>query len=337
MTARIQENKLLDLRTTIELIQGGRVLVISGEERLMDKLPAGNWIGGTTPFFYFKNENGRANKSKLFVTDFTESINDFKILTLDEDSLATVNTIGFENGFSFLILPSGQKILHSFALNCKDYATLKGNPLIGFVAGVDLDEYRNGKLTKLFNGETKQSFSGNAVVMYCSLLPPKLARVNAINIFEPSYDFCIEVFENTARVKECLINGELTNLYQFLVENKIDISHPIIFDQSGTNINISFQFLIKESKEVFLFAPLLKGRKYYFSKKYSNYQSTFKNNLLDKVEHETSIIYNCNSILNYINFKLNRSGIGFSGPVTFGEIANHLLNQTFTYLAIDEL
>ncbi|MCZ8216606.1 MAG: hypothetical protein O9262_10230, partial [Cyclobacteriaceae bacterium] len=97
MSARIQENKLLDIRTTIELIQGGRVLVISGEEKLMEKLPRGNWIGGTTPFFYLRNERGRSDKSKLFVTDFTESISDFKILTLGEESLATVNTIGFEN------------------------------------------------------------------------------------------------------------------------------------------------------------------------------------------------------------------------------------------------
>jgi hypothetical protein len=337
MSARIQENKLLDLRTTIELIQGGRVLVISGEEKLMDKLPIGNWIGGTTPFFYFKNERGKADKSKLFVADFTESINDFKILTLDEGLLASVNSIGFENGFSFLILPSGQKIHHSFAVNGKDYATIKNNPLIGFVAGIDLDEYRNGKTVRLFNGDTKQSFNNNAVVMCCSLLPPKLARVSSINIFEPTYEFYLEVFEDTARVKECLINGELTNFYQFLKDNKIDVSHPLIFDQGGVYVNVSFQFLFKETKEVFLFAPLLKGKKYYFSKKLSDYQGTFKSKLLDRVEQETSIIYNCNSILNYVHCKLNKSSIGFSGPVTFGEIANQLLNQTLTYLAIDEL
>jgi hypothetical protein len=337
MTARIQENKLLDIRTTIELIQGGRVLVVSGEDRLMEKLPRGNWIGGTTPYFYLKNERGRADKSKLFVTDFTESINDFKILTLEEESLAMINTIGFENGFSFLILPAGQKIHHAFAIKSKDYDTLKNNSLIGFVAGADLEEYKKGKVAKLFNGETKQSFSNSAVVMYCSLISPKVARVGSVNIFEPSHEFFIEVFEDTAKVKDCLINGELSNLYQFLKDNKIDVSHPLIFDQGHSNVNISFQFLIKESKEVFFFAPLMKGKKYYFSKRLDHYQSAIKTKLFDVVEHENAIIYNCSSILNYVHGKLNKNGIGFSGPVTFGEIANHLLNQTFTYLAIDEL
>ncbi len=337
MNARIQENKLLDIRTTTELIQGGRVLVISGEEKLMEKLPRGNWIGGTIPYVYLKNEPGKADKSKLFVTDFTESISDFKILTLEEESLATVNTIGFENGFSFLLLPAGKKVHHTFAAYSKDYSTIKNNPLIGFVAGTNLEDYKKGKEPKLFNGDVKQAFSDSAVVLYCSLLTPKSARVGVINIFDPSPEFSIEVFEDTTKVRECMINGEFTNLYQFMKDNKIDINHPLTFEQGGTSTNVSFQFLNKETKEVYFFSPLLKGRRYQFSKKIEYYRPTFIAKLLDKLENETSIIYNCNSILNYNQCGLNKSGMGLSGPATFGEIANTLMSQTLTYLAIDEL
>jgi hypothetical protein len=336
MSARIQENKLLDIRTTTELIQGGRVLVISGEEKLLEKLPRGNWIGGTIPYFYLRKEGGRMDKRKVFVTDFTESINDFKILTLDEASLATITSTGFENGFSFLILPALRQIHYAFALNVRDYADLYKNPLMGLVAGTDLEEFKHGRLSKVFNGDTSEISVDNAVVLHCSLLPSKVARVEIVNVFEASDEFCIEVFEDTFKVKDCLINGEFVNLYQFIKANEIDTTHPIICDYAGANINVGFQILLDDTKEVMFYAPLFKGKRYYFSKGLESYHKAFQNKINDVLEREVSIIYNCNSVLNYLYGRLNKNDIGFSGPATFGEIAYHLLNQTFSYLTIDE-
>lgn len=336
MSARVQENKLLDLRTTSELIRGGRVLVISGEEELLEKLPKGNWIGGTMPYFYLKNERGRMEKSKVFVSDFTESINDFKILSVDEASLSSFSLSSFDNGFSFLILPSLQSIHQSFAINAHYYPDIKKNPLIGVIAGTDLKEFKNGRLSMTFNGDTKQSSSSDGVVLHCSLLPSKIAKVGVINLYERSDEFCIEVFDNTFVVRDCLLNGELGNLYQFLKGNKIDINRPLVCDYDGLSVNVSFQFLKDATKEVVFYAPLLKNRKYYFSKKPENYKQAFQDQIADILEREKLIIYNCISLVNYINGELNKSDIGFSGAATFGEIAYSLLNQTFIYLAIDD-
>ncbi len=336
MSAKVQENKLLDLRTTSELIRGGRVLVISGEEELLEKLPKGNWIGGTIPYFYLKNERGRMEKSKVFVSDFTESINDFKILTIDETTLSSITSTSFDNGFSFLILPSLQRIHYLFALNAQNFPDIKKNPLIGIIAGADLKEVRNGQLSKTFNGDTKQSSSSDGVLLHCSLLPSKLAKVGVLNLYERSDEFCIEVFDNTFSVKDCLVNGDLVNLYQFIKENKIDISYPLVCDSGGLSVNVSFQFLRDNTKEVVFYAPLLKNRKYYISKGPEDYKQAFQEQIAGILDREKLIIYNCISIVNYLNGELNKSDIGFSGVTTFGEIAYYLLNQTFTYLAIDD-
>ncbi|GCC53443.1 hypothetical protein SanaruYs_36870 [Chryseotalea sanaruensis] len=334
MGARVQESKLLDIRTATELILGGRVLVISGDENLLERLPKGNWIGGTIPYFYLKNECGRMDKSKVFVTDFTESINDFKILTLDEETLSSICLTGFDNGFNFLILPALQSIHYNFALNVRHYEDLYKNPLIGLVAGTSLEENKN--LSKTFNGYLKESSTTQAVVLQCSLLPSKVARIEIVNVFEQSDDFYIEVFEDTFKVKDCLINGDWINLYQFIKDKEVDISYPLICDYSGASVNVSFQLLVNETKEVVFYAPLFKNKRYYFSKKLDSYQQSFQAKIAEVLERETLIIYNCNSILNYLFGELHKNDIGFSGATTFGEIAYCLLNQTFTYLAIDE-
>lgn len=55
-----------------------------------------------------------------------------------------------------------------------------------------------------------------------------------------------------------------------------------------------------------------------------------------KAALEPSLIYNCNCILNYLYADLEHNQIGFTGAAAFGEIGYNLLNQTFTYLSIDE-
>lgn len=336
MSARIQENKLLNVSTAAELILGGRVLAIFGDEALLASLPKGNWIGGTTPYFYLKNECGRVDKKKVFVSDFTESINDFNILTLEEQELTTIGTSGFENGFSFLIIPGLQQIHYSFALNSLNYPKIFDNPLIGLIAGTAIDEYGNEKLSKVINGKTLEITSMNAVLMHCSLLPSKVARIEIVNVFQRCDKINIEVFEDTFSIKDCLINGELTNLYNFIVENKIDTRYPLVCDYAGAVVNVSFKFLNESTKEANFYAPLFKDKKYYFSKNDLSYPEAFTERINDVLLRETNIIYNCNSILNYLYGELDKHDIGFSGPAAFGEIAYGLLNQTFVYLAIDD-
>jgi len=46
-------------------------------------------------------------------------------------------------------------------------------------------------------------------------------------------------------------------------------------------------------------------------------------------------VYTCNCILNFLYGELEGKVIGsFDGPVTFGEIAYQLVNQTLVYVSI---
>jgi hypothetical protein len=48
-----------------------------------------------------------------------------------------------------------------------------------------------------------------------------------------------------------------------------------------------------------------------------------------------AIALSCNCVLNYVHSSLEgRSPGGIVGPITFGEIAYQLLNQTMVYLTI---
>jgi hypothetical protein len=51
-----------------------------------------------------------------------------------------------------------------------------------------------------------------------------------------------------------------------------------------------------------------------------------------------NIVFSCNCILNYLYSELEgKQTGGIIGPITFGEVAYQLLNQTLAYLTISEI
>jgi hypothetical protein len=50
-----------------------------------------------------------------------------------------------------------------------------------------------------------------------------------------------------------------------------------------------------------------------------------------------NLVFSCNCILNYLYAELEgKKTANFTGPITFGEIAYQLLNQTLAYLTIED-
>lgn len=331
----LKTNQLMTPAEVKELILQGNALVLSGEESLLKELPKGNWIGGTIPYFYLQGQNGRMDKEHIFVTNFSDHITDSEIRTYNNDDISNVCLKGFDNGFHFMILPALQKIHLNFALNAPSFPNLMDNPLVGLIAGADLDEFSKGKLARVFNGATGKMYSDEAVVLHASLPPGKVARLEIINVFEPDATYSIEVPEDTFTVTDCIINGKVENLYDFIFRNKIDISYPLIADYAGAKINTSFQRLDAEKHQVVFYGPLFKGKIYNFAKPVQSYTHAFEQKIKTTMSHENQLIFNCNCILNYLYGELDKHDIGFSGPTTFGEVAYNLLNQTFTYLTID--
>jgi hypothetical protein len=53
---------------------------------------------------------------------------------------------------------------------------------------------------------------------------------------------------------------------------------------------------------------------------------------------DDKVFFSCNCILNFLHSELAGKQTGaFTGPVTFGEVAYQLLNQTLVYLKIHDL
>ena len=84
------------------------------------------------------------------------------------------------------------------------------------------------------------------------------------------------------------------------------------------------------------FAPVNSGVEYNLASPIEDYVSHFENRL--KTVSPDNVLFSCNCFLNYVHCKLEgrRTG-GFVGPVTFGEIAFQLLNQTLVYIEIVEV
>ena len=95
---------------------------------------------------------------------------------------------------------------------------------------------------------------------------------------------------------------------------------------------MSFQSV--EEDRVNFYAPIFKDTKYKFAKSIPDYVTSF-NSQIKKVDLQPE--FSCNCILNYLHGELEGKKIeNVSGPITFGEIAYQLLNQTLTLLYIED-
>lgn len=89
-------------------------------------------------------------------------------------------------------------------------------------------------------------------------------------------------------------------------------------------------------KLVHLYAPVFSGIRYKLARPISNYVDSFTNQLPKELDKQ--VIFSCNCVLNYFYSELEgRQTSHILGPITFGEIAYQLINQTMVYLTITDL
>ena len=326
------ESKLYTVEEVKSLINSGKELILSGHESLLSELPSGNWIGGTMLNF-LTDEGGRYADEQIFVTDFSDYSTESKIINYTTDTLETITENAFDNGFTFLILPAGQPVHLSFSTDAPKYKNLFNNPLIGFVAGVKVENI-GIDTAKVFDGRTQKSGSDIGVAMHVKLPETMVARVEILNIFDQSETGDDITFPNTGfEVSDCFVNGEKKNFVEYLKEKEIDTKLPIIANHSGALINVCVQNVDEENGTVSFYGPVFEGTNYKTSKPIADYSKEFSDNMPTV---DGKLAFSCNCILNYLYGDLEGTKTGFVGPATFGEIAYQLLNQTMTYLVIDE-
>lgn len=326
---------ILNLADATALVKAGRILLLAGDEALLRQLPQGRWIAGTIPYFITPDQGGLMSRDMVFVTDISEVVNSISIAQYDKDTLSRVYAEGPEHGFSFIIMPAACEAHLSFALNAPSYEDFGVRPLIGWISGVHLSDL--GKVTpKVFNGSTGEALEEGAMVLQASLDKNKVAEIGILNLFEQGDGDVLTFPVSGFSVSDVLVNGEKRSLAGYITANKLDTRLPLVADYYGVMVNSSFQAVAEPPGEVSFYAPVFTGVRYKHAKPLEDYVAAFNSRVGQECpEGCNRIIFSCNCILNYLYSGLEgKTTEPFFGPMTFGEIAYQLLNQTMVFLDI---
>jgi hypothetical protein len=324
-------NRLITVEQAKDLIATRHYFSFAGSESQLDQLPAGNWIGGTIPYF-MTDVGGIVSEDKIFVT----SLSDLGIVSLASfaaNELGGICANAPDNGFSLTIIPAGSKSHQSFAADAANFEGAFVRPTIGWISGVHLSQL--GQVTpKVYDGGGPWKYEDKAVVAYVSLPEDKLASVEIVNLFEPDDGDVLRFPETSFEVGDCEVNGEKINFAEYVRHR--DLSHgrlPLVGDFAGAHLNVSVQQVGPAGGKTQLFAPVFLGVDYRFAKPVTDYAAAFRAKLAGQQTEGQAM--SCNCILNFVFGELEGKAIGgLEGPVTFGEIAYQLLNQTMVVLRI---
>ncbi len=326
------EKILLSLDEASALIKSGRFLSLAADEALLRRLPRGNWIGGSIPYF-IGAEGGVQSRERIHVTDLADSRCQAYIKEYTTDTIQTVAKDAPENGYTILIVPAGSELHRKYAAEAQGYEDLFMKPIVGWISGVHLDDL--GKVAPIvINGKTGDVSSTGAIALHVPLPANQMAVVRILNLFKQGEGDTLTFPQDGFSATDCWVNGQPANFAAYVQERKLDLSRPLVADYNGAQINISFQGVDADQGRVDFYAPVFAGIEYKQAAPVGDYAKEFSSLVAGAHFH---VQFSCNCILNYLFGKLEGKKTGdFTGPVTFGEIGYQLLNQTMVYLEILE-
>lgn len=317
----------------VKMIERGDYLVIAGDEDVLKDLPSGNWIAGTIPYF-MTTDGGTVDRDLIYVTSISGFKNNFPRLTLYDAS--TINRIAKESpehGFSIIILPALTEVHMAYAQGAPNFERMFFTPIMGWISGVHLDDL--GKRTPKVGLGTAGGMLDDyrAAVIHVPLPEHQQATINIINLFSQGNGPALRFPDDGFEVRTCTIDGQEGTLSAYIKENNIDTKMPLVADYSGISVNVSIQEVLDDA--VKLYAPVFADLEYRFATPVIDYVSEFEKAL--SASGKTQVAYCCNCILNFLYSELEGKKTGnLTGPMTFGEVAYQLVNQTLVYLSLDD-
>ncbi|MDR2593191.1 MAG: hypothetical protein LBC87_00265 [Fibromonadaceae bacterium] len=319
---------LMSPQETAKLIETGKVLHIAATEALLKKLPKGNWIGGSTEYF-IASTGGEVSNEKLSVVELP--CEDFSIKAYSAAEIENVAIDAFDNGFSIVIVPFDSVVHKEYARNAPGYKDIFMKNTIGWIAGMNLEA--SGQTPIAVEGAATSVFSDKAVAIHLKVPKDKNVNVGVINIFSQDKSSPLITFaEEGFSINKCFVDGKETVFADYIAQNKIDTKLPLVGDYAGNGVNISFRSV--ENGVVNLYAPVFKNIKYRIAKDIADYEKEFNSKIA--LLKEKNAVFSCNCILNFLHGNLKGKKIdAFFGPITFGEIAYQLVNQTLTYVTVE--
>lgn len=317
-------NALLPLADVACLIEGGSSLALAGTAKALAQLPKGNWIGGTTPYFMTEKGGQLVSDDLVFVSDLS-SLGDLTVRTYGEEELERISAEVPDSGFGMVIIPAESNCHSRFALEAPFFPQTFLKPVVGWIAGFDLTK---GGPALVYDGTTGTAHEERAVVAHITWHDGKLAIPMIVNPFHAGDGEVIN-FSKPGFVQDtCVIDGVEIDFAGYLREMDLEQGDlPLVGDYSGAGVNVSIQQIDAEGR-VCLFAPVFPGVDYRFAAPIGDYTESLRSGIAEA--DAATAFWSCNCILNYLFGELEGRVVGgIAGPITFGEIAYQLLNQTY--------
>jgi hypothetical protein len=314
------------------LIKSGATLFVSGDESLLAALPRGKWIGGTIPYF-MSEDGGLCTHDKVQVVVLPDFVTGATVKLYDTGELSRIPGDYTVNGFSYIVIPAFSEAHQKFAKECSTWPGTFDRPLVGWIAGIDLKDL--GKVTpKVVSGVSGEVSASKAVVMHVELPADRYAEANIINLFRQGSGDTITFPSAGFEVTECLVNGQKRCFAEYVEAEKINIQQPLVANYMGSMVNVSFQQVDAKAGKVALYAPVFPGIDYKLADPMGDYEAEFRKEM---EQNDITPLFTCNCVLNYLYANLEGKKTGhLVGPITFGEIAYMLLNQTLVYLTFKQ-
>ena len=315
-------------------IAEGKPLLLAGSEWALCQLQRGNWIGGTIPYF-MDVTGGLCSESLVFVDEVPACATGFEIREYTvEQTLASLSKDAPENGYSFLIVP-GQSPVHAvYAQAAPSHPDSSLSPVVGWVSGVHISRIEVER-PKVFNGGSGEASSDRALVMHIALPADKRAHLDIVNLFRPGPGDTITFPCSGFSAIECAVNGRPWKFPEYILRVRPDPQVPLVGEQSGRLVNVSIQGFDPMTRAIHFYAPVFPGVEYRFAEPVPDYIAAFDSAMS---AHSDPAVFSCNCVLNYLYAELEGKRTGtMTGLITFGEIANQLLNQTLVRLLIRDV
>ena len=324
------KNLTLTAPEAAKLIAEGHPMMIAGAEALLTALPRGPWIGGTT--VYFMTEQGGVMSSDLLFCTVLDDAAGASVRHLPTADLSKIPEGYVPGGATLILMPFQSPATAEFALNGAGWPGLFDQPLVGWVTGVAMDRMGAEK-AGIVDGTTGAVHRDGAVVMHVTLPEGVATDIDIVNIFTASEDperrftFAETGFSATHAV----VNGETVRLVDHFKALDLDTRLPFVANYAGAGINVSILAVDEATGRVDFAAPVIAGLEYAHARTLADYAEAFN----AASGSDASGLLSCNCILNYLHGGMEgRKAGGFTGPVTFGEIAWILLNQTLVKLDV---
>jgi hypothetical protein len=323
---------LADVDTVKSLIAEGRPLVLAGDEAVLRRLPKGQWIGGTIPYF-MTAAGGTAQRDHAFVAEVPSLARSARIAAYDEEDIRRINVDSPEHGYTILILPAFTSIHRRFAIDSAHYEQQFFKVIGGWIAGTHLDDVDHA-VPKVFLGSGREALESKGVAMHVELPPEYQARLGIVNIFEQGTGEPVQFPESGFVARECIVRGKREDILDFVARTGLDLRLPLVSDCCGTKFNVSIRAADTARRQLSFYAPVFAGVNYRAAKPVDDYPRRFQTAIPAGVGEP---VFACNCVLNYLHGQLEGRRTGtVLGPMTFGEIAYQLLNQTMVYITVQK-